>query len=81
MLCEMIAVEQPVTVEQEERAAATWLLTQLCFKHRANCARVIGSSVTLGSIVRQATESESTTSRTRSSGPVWANFSSFQSAV
>jgi hypothetical protein len=79
LLCEIIAVEQPVAVEQEERAAVTWLLAQLCFKHRANCARLTDSSISLSSIVRQATESESARPAARGvmdpSGPKAAAFS------
>ena len=79
MLCEMIAAEQPLAIEQDERAAATWLLAQLCFKHRSNCARVIGCSNSLSSIINQAAESDTALRPARvalnQSGPKAAAFS------
>lgn len=63
LLCSMIADQHPVLAEGEERAAATWLLAQLCFKHRANCARVLAYRDSLRAIVRQAMESQLQTAR------------------
>ena len=63
LLCEMIAGHHPVPAEGEERAAATWLLAQLCFKHRANCARVLAYRDSLHAIVRSSMESQLQTAR------------------
>lgn len=54
LLCEMIAGEQLISVGEEERAAATWLLAQLCFKHQANCVKFLACSKILHVILCQA---------------------------
>ena len=59
LLCDAIGRERSAAAKtgivetEEESTAATWLLAQLCFKHRANCERLLDHSRSLETIVRQ----------------------------